>query len=127
MVKQSLPDMFYYWMIIATMVLSMTSTVWSLAIIYAIDKDRASSEMPWARYVPAIIGFLTSLAVMIVLLAQYGLHDTIVGLNEQRDVSSLIGTAMWATFIIHVVTIPAMLCFMAWYYFHPIQHVPRDS
>lgn len=127
MVKQSLPDMFYYWMILATMALSLTGTAWSLAIIAVVNKDRLSGDGPLLRYAAPILGLVSSAVVVIVLLVQYGLHDTIVGLNEQVEVTSLGGNAMWATFVIHIVTIPVMLGFMVWYYFHPIKDVPGDK
>lgn len=122
---QTLPDSFYHWMLGAGFMLMLTGRVWQLMLLYANKSSYFPRDAQWKRYTFAFIGLLPSLGITIVLLIKYGLHNTLVGLNEAYNAVAIFGIVMWAIFLIHVVTIPGMLGFMAWFYFHPVKQTRR--
>lgn len=125
MPHQTLPDSFYYMLLLFALMLLFTERIWHLAIIYAITKTPHYDDAQWKRYGVVWFGLAISLFVAFSTFSQYSVHQTKIGLNEMYAVNQVMGIAMWATLMIHLVTIPAMLGFWAWFYLHPVESSPR--
>jgi hypothetical protein len=123
MATQPVPDNFYYIVFFSAFLLLLTERAWHLMLLCTVERTRGPFESVGNRHLFMIAGMLPSTLTLVALLTQYTPHQIQLGLTyAYNHVGHVLGVAMWAIVIIHVVTIPLMLIFAIWLDREPRQH-----
>jgi hypothetical protein len=119
MPHQSLPDNFYYMLFFFAPLLMLSGRAWEFVLILTFDPKAGIRISRRSRLFVIGVGFGVSLLAVLMLFTQYSIHETKVGLNEMYAVNHGLGIAMWATVVIHIITVPVMAIYWFWFWSRP--------
>jgi hypothetical protein len=122
MTHQTLPDQFYNAFCgFAIIGFLFVPRYWHLMMLMCSKKFYSPTDSQNKRYVLSILAASSSIAFIVYMLVNYGLHLTLVGMNEAYRVDSwYFGGPLWAAFVLQLATAISLPFFLLWFYKHPV-------